>query len=292
MSFYWRTQITAEDEGRLLRDYLRARVGVSARMLIDLKYKGRILLNGTPVTVRVYLQKNDVLELHLTEEFTPRLEAEDIPLSIVYEDDDLLVVNKPADMLVHPVPPEPTGTLANAICHYWHQAQEIRPVRIITRLDRNTSGLVLVAKHALAQHIYTFRPQMVDKYYLAWTEGKPKPAQGLIEAPIAIDPTNPVRRVVLPGGLGARTEYQTLKSGKVSMLRLRLLTGRTHQIRLHLAHLGYPILGDDQYGKTLPQLNRQALHAHGIRLKHLRTEKELCFVAPLPKELERLSILF
>lgn len=288
MTFQWRAQVTEADQGRLLRDVLRDRLGISSRMLIDLKYEGQILLNGVAVTVRARVNAGDVIDLYLAETADARLEPEELPLTVIHEDQDLLVVNKPPDIIVHPVPPEPSGTLANAIAWHWAKINVYRPVRIITRLDRDTSGLVLVAKHALAQHWFTSRPETIDKYYLAIVEGTPPAREGLIDAPIAVNPANPVTRLVDSQGRPAQTAYQVVRSGETSLVQARLLTGRTHQIRVHFAWLGHPILGDEQYGTSSPQINRQALHCSGLRLVHPRTQQELCILAPLPEDMQRL----
>lgn len=288
MAFQWRAKVTAADQGRLLRDVLRDRLGISSRMLIDLKYKGCILLNGSPVTVRAKVCEGDVIDLYLAEEAEARVVAQDLPLSIVYEDEDLLVVNKPPGQIVHPIPPEPEGTLANAIAWHWKKNDVSRPVRVITRLDRDTSGLVLVAKHALAQHLLTQKPQMIDKYYLALVEGILPQREGVIDAPIAINEANPVTRLVSPTGRPAQTAYSVLRSGEISLVRARLLTGRTHQIRVHFAWLGHPIVGDQQYGHSSPLIQRQALHCHGLRLVHPRSQQEFSLLAPLPEDMERI----
>ncbi len=288
MAFQWRAKVTEADQGRLLRDVLRDRLGISSRMLIDLKYEGNILLNGAAVTVRARVNTGDVIDLYLAETADARLEPEELPLTVIYEDQDLLVVAKPPRVIVHPVPPEPNGTLANAIAWHWAKQGESRPVRIITRLDRDTSGLVLVAKHALAQHWFISRPDMIDKYYWALVKGIPSPGVGLIDAPIAVNPANPVTRLVDPQGRSAQTEYQVLRRGKISLVQARLLTGRTHQIRVHFAWSGHPILGDEQYGGSSAHINRQALHCFGLRLVHPRTRQELCLLAPLPEDMQQL----
>ncbi len=285
MAFQWQARVTAADHGRLLRDVLRSRLGISSRMLIALKYRGQILLNGQPITVRAQLREGDVIELYLPEEAEARVVAEDLPLSIVYEDEDLLVVNKPPGQIVHPIPPEPQGTLANAIAWHWEKNDISRPVRIITRLDRDTSGLVLVAKHALSQHLLTQHTEMIDKYYLALVEGTPTPLEGTINAPISINTANPVTRLVSPNGRPAQTAYRVLRSGEICLVQARLLTGRTHQIRVHFAWIGHPILGDQQYGHGSPLIQRQALHCHGLRLVHPRTQQELDLLAPLPEDM-------
>lgn len=286
MAFRWQIAVTEQEAGCCLRDILRDKVGLSHRMLRQLKYTGQILLNGEAVTVRARAAQGDIIQLYLPETDSERVKPQRLPLSVVYEDEDLLVVNKAPDMIVHPVPPEPCGTLANAIAGYWAAKGESRPVRIITRLDRQTSGLVLIAKHALAQHLYTKEPQLLDKFYLALIEGHINPAAGLIDAPIAVNPAQPVMRHVDASGRPAQTAYQTIRHfPTASLVRARLLTGRTHQIRVHFAWQGHPIIGDEQYGSSSTLIDRQALHCQQLHLRHIRTQEELCLTAPLPADM-------
>ncbi|MGI6344048.1 MAG: RluA family pseudouridine synthase [Bacillota bacterium] len=285
--FEWTKTITREEHGQLLRDILRSKLGISQRMLNDLKFRGEISLNQTPVTVRVRVKAGDVLRLALAEPGKSRVEPESTTLEIVYEGPDVLIVNKPAGVLIHPLPHEQRGTLANAIAGYYRDSGADRPVRIVTRLDRATSGLVLVAKHALAQHHYGATADRLRRYYLALVEGSMDTAYGVIKAPIAVNPSNPVTRVVDErSGKPAATEYRVLRVlGTASLLELRLLTGRTHQIRVHLSHIGHPLLGDAQYGGSTELIQRQALHCHRLHLIDLRTQEEMIVSSPLPPDI-------
>lgn len=279
--------MTEADDGRMLRDLLLGGLGISHRLLHQLKFAGSILLNGEAVTVRARVRAGDRILLRLQDANEPRVPPEPLPLSVLYEDEDLLLVDKPAGMIVHPVPPEPSGTLANAIAWHWQQAGAPAPVRVITRLDRDTTGLVLVAKHALAQHYYSTEHRL-HKRYLAIVHGALDTATGVIDAPIAVDPENPVCRLVHSTGKPARTAYRTICAGdKASLLTAELLTGRTHQIRVHLSFLGHPIWGDNQYGAG-DGFSRQALHCARLDLQHVRTGQQMTFVSPLPTDMHRL----
>lgn len=277
----------AQDDGRLLRDVLRGSLGVSHRLLHALKYEGEIALNGVLVTVRAKVRAGDSIRLRLFNQPESRVIPEDLPLRVVYEDEDLLVVDKPAGMIVHPVPPEPTGTLANAIAWYWEQRGLQLPVRVITRLDRDTTGLVLTAKHALAQHYYSSEAGVLQKYYLAMVHGRLLQPHGVIDGPIGINPDHPVTRQIDPAGKSAQTAFRRLaECADGSVVEVELLTGRTHQIRVHFAWIGHPLLGDQQYGGESCLINRQALHCRRLTLRHVRTGQELQFESPIPEDMQ------
>lgn len=290
MAFEWKSTVTVEDDGRLLRDVLRGTLGISQRLLHALKFQGKISLNEAQVNVRARVKAGDRIALFLPEvEDEQRVIPQDLPLSFVYEDEDLLVLNKPVGMIVHPVPPEPCGTLANAIAWHWQQQGRNAPVRVVTRLDRDTSGLVLVAKNALAQHFYSNTAQAITKYYLALIEGRPETAGGVIDAPIGVDPENPVTRRIDASGKPAQTAWSLLEAhATYSLIQAELLTGRTHQVRVHFAHLGHPLLGDEQYGGDRRLIGRQALHCHRLQLRHVRSGACLLLRAPLPADMKNL----
>ncbi len=285
--FEWNATVAAEDDGRLLRDVLRGSLGISRQFLHGLKYDGAILLNGERVTVRAVVKTGDRIRLTLPEEDKSRVEPEEMPLAVVYEDEDILVVNKPAGIIVHPVPPEPSGTLANAIAWHWLQRGEDRPVRLVTRIDRDTTGLVLVAKHALTQHFYTVNPDAIAKQYLALVAGAVEKDEGTIEAPIAVNPDNPVTRMVSPEGRESETRYRVVERfALATLVEATLITGRTHQIRVHFSWLGHPLLGDEQYGGPLGLQQRQALHSYRLTLTHVRTKEPLVLTAPVPEDIK------
>lgn len=212
------------------------------------------------------------------------------PLDLRYEDDHLVVVNKPAGILVHPVVPGQTDTLGNFLL--WHYQRSGQPQALfhpVHRLDRGTTGLMVVAKHpsaqtALKEQLHT---PAFTRTYLALTLGAPQPPSGTVDAPIQKSPDSPIAHRVHPQGLPARTHYETVGVyGPYALVRLVLDTGRTHQIRVHMAHIGHPLLGDFLYGsedKTL--ISRPALHSHSLSFTHPVTGQDLSFTQPLPEDM-------
>ena len=224
-----------------------------------------------------------------------RLLREDIPLNILFENEDLLVINKPAGMVVHPAPGHSSGTLVNAVLGHDPDIEGIggedRP-GVVHRLDKDTSGLILLAKNDRAHRWLQdqFRLRRVEKTYLALVDGKPPTPSGRVEAPIGRDPSHRKQMAVVPSGKGreAVSEYKTLESFKEhTLLEFRPLTGRTHQIRLHCAFLGCPIVGDPVYGRKKPTLELQRHFLHALRLKILLPGEleSRVFEAALPGEL-------
>lgn len=214
------------------------------------------------------------------------------PLDVVHEDGALLVVNKPPGVLAHPVLPAQTGTLANAVAH--HLARQGLPPRVhlVHRLDRDTSGLVLVAKSPAVHGRLDrqLRARTLRREYLALADGRMEDDEGLIDAPIGRDPDDPPLRAVHPDGAPARTRFAVVERYPAATLaRLELLTGRTHQVRVHLAHLGHPLLGDRWYGRrALDRIPRQALHAFRLSLTHPESGDPMTFEAPMPDDMARL----
>ena len=221
------------------------------------------------------------------------LSPEAIPLNIIYEDDDLLVVDKPAGLTVHPAPGHPGHTLVNAILsHFPHLADisdSLRP-GIVHRLDRDTSGVMLVAKNKVAQAdlIDQFKARSIVKAYLVLVKGRLTPERGVIEAAIGRDPRNRKRMAVVTGGREARTEYRVIKYiGNYTLLEVIPETGRTHQIRVHLSAIGYPVVGDAVYGLRSVHLSRQFLHASRLGFRLPSTGEYVEFTSELPPDLEQ-----
>ena len=270
-----------------LREFLQKECGFSTTLWKKLRRSGTFSLNGLPANAaRTRIKSGDELCWHLAEE--SRIASENIPLDILYEDAALLIVNKPAGMLVHPTGGEYSHTLANAVLFHYEAHGEKHAFHPVHRLDRQTSGLVLIAKESHVQHLLSAH-NAIERIYLAVIEGKlPEPC-GTIAAPIARRPGSIIERMVSPAGKCAVTHYETLaeRSG-LSLLALRLATGRTHQIRVHLAHLGFPLLGDDLYGARTEHIRRQALHAHLLHLRHPLDGKTLTIEAPLPPDMAAL----
>ena len=267
-----------------LREFLQKECGFSTTLWKKLRRSGTFSLNGLPANAaRTRIKSGDELCWHLAEE--SRIAPENIPLDILYEDAALLIVNKPAGMLVHPTGGEYSHTLANAVLFHYEAHGEKHAFHPVHRLDRQTSGLVLIAKESHVQHLLSAH-NAIERIYLAVIEGKlPEPC-GTIAAPIARRPGSIIERMVSPAGKCAVTHYATLaERGGLSLLALRLATGRTHQIRVHLAHLAHPLLGDDLYGGRTDRIARQALHAHRLRLRHPSSSEEITVQAPLPADM-------
>jgi 23S rRNA pseudouridine1911/1915/1917 synthase len=254
---------------------------------------GFITVNGREAKSSLKLNTGDKVDVTIPPEPTSHLVPESIPLHIIYEDSDLLVIDKPAGLAVHPAPGHPAHTLANAILGYLpglaQDADSLRP-GIVHRLDKDTSGLILVAKNRLAQANLSeqFKSRTVSKAYLVLVKGKLAPERGIIEAAIGRDPRNRQRMAVVSKGREARTEYRVVKYiGSYSLLEIKPETGRTHQIRVHLAAIGFPVVGDTTYGFKSPHLSRQFLHASKIGFHLPSTGQYVEFTSPLPPDLEQ-----
>jgi 23S rRNA pseudouridine1911/1915/1917 synthase len=253
--------------------------------------EGYITVNDQKGKPGLRLSKGDRLKLVIPPAPPSRLVPEAMPLNIIYEDADLLVVDKPAGLTVHPAPGHPSHTLVNAILsHFPHLADigdSLRP-GVVHRLDKDTSGVMLVAKNSAAQADLSqqFRSHSVTKAYLVLVKGKLTPENGVIEAAIGRDPRNRKRMAVVAGGREARTEYRVIKYiGDYTLLEVRTETGRTHQIRVHLAAIGYPVVGDKVYGVKSPVLSRQFMHACRLGFKLPSSGEYVEFKSELPPDL-------
>jgi 23S rRNA pseudouridine1911/1915/1917 synthase len=255
-----------------------------------------VTVNAAPTKASYRPEVGDVISVRLPPPQAIEIHPEPMPLSIVYEDDSLIVVDKPAGMVTHPAYGHTSGTLVNALlAHHPPLAQVGEPERagIVHRLDKDTSGLIVVAKtQAIRQELQAqFKARQVHKVYLALVEGHPQPEQGLIEAAIGRDPNNRKRMAVLRTGRDAITAYQVLEYlDRHSLVRAEPKTGRTHQIRVHMAFIRHPIVGDRVYGyrkQRLP-LKRHFLHAQQIRFRHPQSGQLTEFQADLPPELATL----
>lgn len=252
--------------------------------------EGAVLVNGKKEKSHYHVAAADEIRAVIKPLPINDVQAEKIPLDIFYEDEDLAVVNKPSGMTVHPGAGCPSGTLVNALLHHCRELSSLndrsRP-GIVHRLDRDTSGLIVIAKnnktHALLAK--QFESRSVQKCYVALVEGDVQFDEGVIDAPLGPDPHHREKRSVLADGAkGAQTFYKVLKRLKgVSLVLLMPKTGRTHQLRVHMAHLGHPILGDDKYGKA-HSFPRLALHAKTLAFIHPRTKQRIEFSSPTPIE--------
>jgi len=286
-------KVTADFAGKSAKDFLRRTAGISLTLWRKIKRQNEFYINETQISPGLAIvQPGDIIRYRL--EQLSSIEPVKLPLTICYEDDELLIVNKPAGQLVHPTTKEHTSTLGNAILYYYKENHLPFSFHPVHRLDKDTSGLVLIAKLPQIQHqLSTAHDKLFQRHYLAIIEGTLEPRCGEIADPIARKPGSIIERIVDPAGQSALTRFQTLKTnGKFSLLELELATGRTHQIRVHLAHRGHPLLGDDLYGGSLEFIPRQALHAYHMEFSHPVSGKKIVITCPLPADLHRISALF
>lgn len=284
--------IDHRDTGKLVREFLKEHQ-ISKTALTDIKFKGgRITVNNQDITVRYQLKPGDLLSVRFPEEEpSAGIIGERIPLEIIYEDKYLLVVMKPPGMNTIPSREHPSGSLANALIGYYEQIGLKATVHVVTRLDRDTSGIVLVAKHRHTHHLLSEQQRMgkVKRIYEAFAHGEFLETSGRIEKPIGRKNDSIIERIVREDGQYALTNYTVKKSySHFTWLELHLETGRTHQIRVHLSYIGHPLLGDDLYGGSLQLIKRQALHCREISFVHPFTEKRVTLTAELPEDMKML----
>ena len=282
--------ITPSDVPCTVGEYLKKK-GYSRQIIIHLKKTEHgILQNGEWAYVRTPLVPGDVLKITLLEESASE-HILPVPMEpdIVYEDEDLLVVNKPFDMPVHPSIHNYDNTLANGMAYYFQQKGETFIFRCINRLDRDTTGLLILAKNALSASILSndMKARKIHRTYQAVISRIPVPASGTIDAPIARKEDSAIERCVdFEKGEPAVTHYRTLETKEnLALVELSLETGRTHQIRVHMQHIGCPLLGDYLYHPDFTLINRVALHSYSLTFDHPITGKSMYFCAPLPKDM-------
>jgi 23S rRNA pseudouridine1911/1915/1917 synthase len=287
-------QLAVEDGGQRLDRFLAAGCPELSRSFIQkLIAEGHVLVNGKEARPSLKLKDGDLISVTVPPPQPSQLAAEDIPLDVLYQDDDLIVVNKPAGMTTHPAPGNRSGTLVNALLALLPALPEASsPERpgIVHRLDKDTSGLIVVAKNrrALETLAAQVKSRQVKKTYLALVKGKLKPGQGLIDAPIGRDPSHRQRMAVVSSGRPARTRYRVLKQlPGYSLIAAMPETGRTHQIRVHMAEIGHPIVSDATYGTRSDILPRQFLHAYSLSFLLPSNGRQVAFTAYLPEDMQR-----
>jgi 23S rRNA pseudouridine1911/1915/1917 synthase len=299
--------VSEADVGSRLDAYLAAQIeGWSRARLQRLIDEGEVLVNGNRAKTSYKVSAKDEIEVELTPAPYSNFIPENIPLDIVFEDEDVIIINKPAGLVVHPAAGIHSGTLANALAYHFQQLSQAGSRRpgIVHRLDKDTSGLLVVAKTESGHENLAdqFRAREVFKSYVALVYGVVKQEGGRIEQPIARDPRNRTRMAIVPGGRGALSLYKVRRSfDSFTLLDVELKTGRTHQIRVHLAWLKHPVVGDELYSggrdnnvqdpqlrAQIRKLNRQFLHAEQLGFRHPRTGEQMRFSARLPEELLRL----
>lgn len=292
-------ELRVEEGGERVDRYVAERVPELSRAQVQrLLEEGTVTVDGVVPKASYRVRPGDVILVRVPPPAPMDLIPEPMPLEVLYEDDDLVAINKPAGLTVHPSPGHPSGTLVNALLAHCTDLSGIggalRP-GIVHRLDKDTSGLILVAKHDAAhRHLQSqFKGRAVSKIYLALVEGQLTPARGRIEAPLGRDPRQRKRMRVISvseGGREAMTEYRVLEVLKgTTLVEVHPITGRTHQIRVHLSAVGHPVVGDRLYGfrRGWPGLDRQFLHAWKLTFRLPSTGKPITLVAPLPADLRQ-----
>lgn len=288
--------ITEKQQNMTIKQFLESQ-GYSRQNIVALKkLPESILVNGRWEYVSYLLQEGEELTVIMKEDSSSeKIVPVNLPLSIVYEDEDILVLNKPANMPIHPSLNHYENTLANGVAYYYASQNKPFIFRCINRLDRDTTGLTILAKNMLSAGILSemISRREIKREYLALVDGIGiSPAKGIINAPIARLEGSTIERCVdFEKGEHAVTHYEVLQESKennLSFVNLWLETGRTHQIRVHMKYLGYPLIGDFLYHPENTKISRQALHAHRLTFLHPITKKSLCFTAPLPEDMKNL----
>lgn len=283
------------DAGQRLDVFLAAQSGLTRARIRNLIEKAQVLLDDVPASkAGVVLREGQRVRMHLPEPVPSEARPQDLPLEILYQDASLAVVNKPSGMVVHPAVGNEDGTMVNALLHHLDQLSGIGGVMrpgIVHRLDKDTSGVLLVAKNDQAHVALSgqLAAHKMQKTYAALALGRFREPEGEIDAPIARDPRGRKRMAVLPGGRQALTYYHVVEEfAACSLLRVRIVTGRTHQIRVHLRSVGHAVVGDSIYGppKAAVTAPRLMLHAARLCFEHPATGEALCFTAPLPEAFE------
>ena len=290
-------QTASEDAGKRLDAWLAEQTELTRSAVQKLMEEGRVTAAGKPLAKNTRLTGGETVSVKLPEPEAVDIVPQNIPLDVVYEDEDVIVVNKPVGMVVHPAPGHPDGTLVNALLHHCGDSLsgiggEKRP-GIVHRIDRDTSGLIIAAKNDAA-HL-ALAAQLADhtlaRTYECLAVGNFRQDSGTVDAPIGRSRSDRKKMAVVAEGRPAVTHWEVLaRYPGVTHLRCRLETGRTHQIRVHLAYIGHPILGDTVYGnrKPVPGLTGQCLHATGLRFLHPRTGCPVELTCPRPEEFERM----
>ncbi len=284
-------RITKEDEGCRIEHFLRNR-GYSQQNISTIKRMPKsVLVNGEHYYMNQRLTEGDHLSIVISETTcSEKIPPVNIPLNIVYEDEDIIVINKPAGMPIHPSLNNYTNSMANALAWYYQAQNKPFIFRCSNRLDRDTSGLTVVAKHLVSGNILStmVAERKFHREYLAVVRGSVTPPSGTINAPIGRTGDSIIERMIdHENGEVAITHYHVIKeSNGHSLVGLKLETGRTHQIRVHMKHLGFPLVGDYLYNPDMEYINRQALHSHKIVFHHPITREKMEFIAPLPDDME------
>lgn len=283
--------ITEEDKGIPIKQIMKREFSFSSRLMTKVKHNKCTYINGESLPTWVEGNPGDVLEVRLPEESSD-FEPEDIPIHVVYEDGDVLVINKQPYVIVHPTKGHPVHTIANGLMKYMTDTHQQFKIRFVNRLDMDTSGLLIIGKNSHTQDslMKQMKTNTVEKRYVAIVKGVIEEEEGTIDLPIGRPDPERVERGVMEDGDPSITHYKVLERfNKHTLVELLLETGRTHQIRVHMSHIGYPVLGDYLYGGDAPSLiERQALHARYLSFNHPVTGERLNLEADLYDDMNQL----
>ncbi|MCC0637370.1 MULTISPECIES: RluA family pseudouridine synthase [unclassified Clostridioides] len=279
------------EEEMTLKEVLLDKLNFSVRSLSKMKREKSVLVNGVYKKPSLKVSRGDLIEVKIEEE-KANFEPQDLNLQIIYDDFDIIMVNKPPFMVVHPTKSHYDNTIANGISYYIEKHKENVKIRFVNRLDMNTSGLVIVAKNAYAHHTLStsMSENKVEKTYITVVNGIIDEDEGTINEPIYRPEEDSIKRVIDERGQASVTHYKVVERLKnATVLEVKLETGRTHQIRVHMAHIGHGIIGDELYGYIDGNLiNRQALHAYSLEFEQPRTKEILKFKTDIPKDMQEL----
>ncbi len=274
-----------------LENYLKEKHNISSRLIKRVVRERMLFLNEKKVRRYVPVSKGDKISLLMTDEDTDTLPDSGVDLDIIYEDLDLIAINKKPNTVVHNTRRHPLGTVANGVADYFIKTGIKKTERFINRLDKNTSGVLLVGKNAFSHQQISdqFKNDEVVKHYMAVVDGIVEKDFDTIDLPIERENEDSVKRIVREDGKNAVTHYEVVERYKnASLLKVRLETGRTHQIRVHLKYIGYPIIGDSLYFEESELIDRQALHSYSLEIVQPRNKEKIVLTAELPGDMKRL----
>lgn len=278
------------DEAKLDIEEFLYKQEISGRLFRRLYKAKNIYVNGKYLRKGIELKVGDLVSIYFQDE-EENTKPEKMALDIIYEDFDLLIINKQPNIVVHPTKSHQENTLSNGIAYYFKEKGLKRKIRFVNRLDMDTTGILMVAKNSFShqQIALQFEENKVEKKYKAIVSGIVEKDDDLIDLPVGREEDNSIRKTVTKNGQEALTKYKVLERfNNASLLDVQIFTGRSHQIRVHLNHIGHPIIGDTLYDKESPYINRQALHSYYLKIIHPRNKKEIELFASLPNDMENL----
>lgn len=290
MSFL-KYEVSKEEQGSKLSNYLKNTLKLSTRLIRSSFREKNVFVNKKYERASYIIKNNDVITINLQKEESQNILPVKMDLDIRYEDEDLLIINKSAGMVVHPTKSHINETLTNGVLYYFKETGQKCIVRLVSRLDMDTSGLIIIAKNQYSHMKLSeeLKKPQYEKNYIAIIHGNMESKEGTINLPILRPEDGSIKRVVNDLGQESITDYKVIERiGKDDVVRLCLRTGRTHQIRVHLSYLGHPIYGDSLYGEEDELIKRQALHAYRLVLPQPRTMEKICIETELPKDMDNL----